>query len=182
MPRDGFGDQRDDYADDPRPPRSQSSNSGLIIGLLVGGGLLVVLVCGGTLAYLFMAHAPARQQPAATVRAEAIPAEHAPDPAALGPARANRRVMSKVDFESAVRGKTRDEITAAVGQPNLTRKQVPEKAKVARPGGQDTGEQITFYYDWSEFHNRVINPDTGKPYPVVKVRFDGGKADRIEYP
>lgn len=61
MTRPRFQDDRDDL-----PPRSRrTSNTGLVVGLLVAGGLLVVLVCGGGVAYLMFARTAARDQRAA---------------------------------------------------------------------------------------------------------------------
>jgi prepilin-type processing-associated H-X9-DG protein len=53
MPReDDAPRDRDDYEDRPRPRKS--SGSGLIIGLIVGGVLLVVLACGGVMVGLLL--------------------------------------------------------------------------------------------------------------------------------
>jgi prepilin-type processing-associated H-X9-DG protein len=53
MPReDDAPRDRDDYEDRPRPRKS--SSSGLIIGLIVGGVLLVVLACGGIMVALLL--------------------------------------------------------------------------------------------------------------------------------
>jgi hypothetical protein len=44
-------DDNDDDADRPRKKKAaKKSNTGLIVGLVIGGSLLVLLVCGGTVA------------------------------------------------------------------------------------------------------------------------------------
>jgi hypothetical protein len=178
-------DPRDDYP--ARPERSGSS--GLLVVLLVAGGLLVLVVCGGGLAFLFMARTAVRDQNVVVAErqeaiAEANQAEMlAPAPKAAVAKAAERLVLARKDFEAAVRGKTRDEVTAAVGKPDETRERVPEYGKVATPGGPATGEKIALSYDWWVFKGRVSNEATGKPYPAVRVRFGpAGKADLIEYP
>jgi hypothetical protein len=181
MPR---PNDRDEYdRDDPRP-RPKKSNTGLIIGLVVGGGLLMLLVCGGALVLLgwvAMPRGAMQQNPPADATAvqPAGKAElvAAPEPAAKPPAA--RPSMSRAAFETAVRGRTRDEVIAAVGRPDETRERVP--GEVLRGAGP-LGGNITLQYDWWHFHDRVTNDATAKPYTLVRVRFSyDGKADRFEY-
>jgi len=92
-------------------------------------------------------------------------------------------VLSRKEFEAAVRGMKQNEIVAAVGRPDETREQVPEPGAVAAPDGRGKGERATERFDWWVFRDRVKNDATGKPYDSVRVRFGAdGKADRIEYP
>jgi hypothetical protein len=58
------------------PARPATSNGALLIGLLVAGGLLSVVICGGGLTYLLMARGAAREREAAA-RAEAVEAQAA---------------------------------------------------------------------------------------------------------
>src|SRR2546423_812743 len=59
---------------DPSPARPAPANNAHLVGLLVAGGVLCVVVCGGGMAYLFMAGGAARERGAAA-RAEAAEAQ-----------------------------------------------------------------------------------------------------------
>jgi hypothetical protein len=177
MPRRRFAD---DDRDDGPPDRSRN-NTPLLLTLLLGGGilLLVLVVGGGLVAYLAIGRAKARAD-AAYARAEAAEAAaRAPDfrePDLHGGAAANvppvaappaRPVLSRQDFEAAVRWKNGDQIIAAVGRPDDTR----------------DGGGVTTKFEWWIFRGRVMNPATGKPYPVASVQMEYGKqTGRIEYP
>jgi hypothetical protein len=92
--------------------------------------------------------------------------------------RGSLKLMSKKEFETAVGGKTRDQIAATVGRPDETREKVRGESFNTGPAGN-----ITWVYDWWLFHDRVLNDATGRPYAVVAIRFNyDGKADRVEYP
>ena len=181
-------DPRDD--DVPAPP-GRSGGGGLLVVLLVAGALLVVVVCGGGLAFLFVARTAVREQQAEVNERQAAiaaanEAEVREEVAKAGAAKAGpgaAPVMSRKEFEAAVRGKKPDEVAAAVGRPDETREQVPEPGRVLKPDGRDTGERPTLRFDWWVFRGRVRDEATGKPYAAVRVRFGpDGKADRIEYP
>jgi hypothetical protein len=176
MPGDRFGD---DPRDDDFPHRPQGSGSGLLVGLLVAGGLLVVLVCGGGLAFLFLARTAAREEAVAVAdRQAAIQAENAAEAKAGG----MRPLLSRKDFEAAVRGKTRDAVTRAVGRPHHTREEIHEQGPAAKDG-KDAEPVVAARFDWWVFRNRVNDDVTGKLYAEVRVRFGAdGRADRIEYP
>jgi hypothetical protein len=186
MPRARF---EDDPRDDDFPARRGRSNSGLLIGLLVGGGILVVLVCGGGLAAFFFARTAVREREAdaraevqAVRQADRRVVADAAERAVPNPQPADRPLLSRKDFEAAVRGKTRDQIIAAVGRPDETREQT-ERGKVLTPGGRDTGERIgSWTVEWWVYRDRVANDATGKPYPTVRVRIGPQETgDMVEY-
>jgi hypothetical protein len=89
--------------------------------------------------------------------------------------------MTRKAFEAAVRGKTPEQVTAAVGRPDDTREKVPgETTFIPGPFG---GQSITYGFDWWVYRGRVINEATGQPYRAVAVRFgDGRRVDQFEYP
>jgi len=100
-----------------------------------------------------------------------------PKPAEAGP-RLPAGVISRQEFEAAVRGKTRDQVTAAVGRPDETREKVP-----AGTYNAGLGQKLTFTYDWWYYKGRVMNDATGRPYAAVGIRFGGGgTVEQIEYP
>ena len=180
MPGDRFGD---DPRDDDFPHRPQGSGNGLLVGLLVAGGLLVVLVCGGGLAFLFLARTAVREEAAVVAdRQAAIQAENAAEArVAEGKAGGMRPRLSRTDFEAAVRGKTRDEVTKAVGRPDRTREEIHEPGSVAKEG-KGAAPVVTARFDWWVYRDRVTDEATGKPYAEVSVRFGpAGQADRFEY-
>ena len=88
---------------------------------------------------------------------------------------ANKPVtFTRKQFEDKVRGKTREEVIAAVGRPDETREKVA--GEDLRPAGG-----ALLQYDWWIFRGRVMNDATAKPSQVA-VRFNyDGKADRFEY-
>ena len=180
MPRNRF---EDDLRDDDLPHQPERSGSGLLVGLLVAGGLLVVLVCGGGLAFLFMARTAVREEAAAVAdRQAAIQAENAAEArVADGKAGGMRPVLSRKDFEAAVRGKTRDEVTKAIGRPDHTREEIHEQGPAGKEV-KDAERVVTARVDWWMYRDRVSNEATGKPYAEVRVRFGPtGQADRFEY-
>jgi hypothetical protein len=189
VPRTRF---EDDPPDDHFPARpGPAGNGGLLVVLLVAGALLGVVVCGGGLAVLLVARTAVRDQQAEVAErqaavAEANRAEVRAEAAKAGAAKGGpggAPVVSRKEFEAAVRGRKRDEIVAALGRPDETRERVPEPGRVPGPDGRDTGERLADRFDWWVFRDRVRNEATGKPYATVRVRFGpDGTADRIEYP
>jgi len=192
MPRQDEFDDVDDYRDDFSAERPRkTTNPALTVALVLGGGLLLgLLVCGGFVAvFLFRgADAPA---PMAAQRVDVAnpaamrPAEPQPglDPVPAEPeaGATNPAPLSQQDFERKVKDKSRKEVIAAVGQPNEIREKVLEHGTVV-VGGKETGERVPYIFDWWTYRDRVINEATGKPYPVVRVRFnEDGKADFILY-
>jgi hypothetical protein len=153
--------------------------------------LLGVVVCGGGLAFMFMARTAVREQQVAVAEqqaaiAEANAAEVRAEAANAGAVKGGpgaAAVLSRKEFEAAVRGKTKDEVVAAVGRPDETRELVPEPGGAGRPGGRGKGDLAADRFDWWEFRDRVRDEAAGKPYAAVRVRFGAdGTADRIEYP
>ena len=153
----------DDF--DPRG-RSPRSDAALPVGLLVLGGLVVALVCGGGAVWLFTARQQATREAdeeiaarivAEQQRMDAAGGRAGPNPNARAPAA--RSVVARRAFEAAVRGKTREQVVAAVGPPD------------ADPEGDDL-----------IYRNRVVDDVTGKVYAEARVRFGpAGRADRFEY-
>jgi hypothetical protein len=191
MPGPDSFDDADDYRDDsPRvPPRRQSGGNPVLIIALVGGAVLVValLACGGLFFLGWRApQAPERQpdevalvEPAGgkagggVAEPPTVPGKAAPA-GPPKPAEPKQVLFSRKDFESAVLNKSKQQVIDAVGRPDDTTDNVP------RPTGRNV---ISFHSEWWYFRNRVLNPDTGKPYPIARVWIDqGDKAFRIDYP
>jgi hypothetical protein len=182
MPRTRF---EDDPRDGDVPHRPERAGNGLLVGLLVAGGLLVVLVCGGGLAFLFVARTAVREEAVAVREREAaIRAENRAE-AQMAEAKAaggvaGMALRSRKDFEGAVRGKTRDEVTKALGRPAHTHEEIHELGPVG-PEGRGAGV-VAARFDWWVYRDRVTDDATGKPFAEVRVRFGPtGLADRFEY-
>ena len=182
----------DEDRDSPRrPSRSSSTPTALIV---VGGLLIVVLVaCAGGVWWLLGFQRQrdvqvADERIAAAVRAEqqrlaGEKVEGVPD---LGPA---PRVVGdlprrgRAEFEAAVRGKTREQVVAAVGPPDDVQERVYVEERPPGRGGPGTGTKRGWFADWLVYRGRVTDDATGRAYAQVRVRFGpDGKADRIEYP
>jgi hypothetical protein len=181
MPRRRLDDD-DDYADDmdPRPGR-RSSGTGLVVGLVVGGALLALLLVIGAGALFFARTAAVRQEAVAARDDESKRVGLGDEEAARrGKELARERggaakAYTRAEFSRLVTGKTGDEIIAAVGRPDETRKNVPGETK-------RDGVIVTETHDWFIFRDRVLNDETGKPFWSAEVRFNAkGRADRIDY-
>jgi hypothetical protein len=149
-------------------PAVNKGSLAAMLGIAAAGGLALGCLGGGLAGYR-MGRTPGT--------------EPAGDKAvAAGPA-ARTGVLSRKDFEAAVRGKTKEQIIAAVGRPDDTHTQ-REDVKVVTATGEDTGRRMGHVdFEWWVFRGRVLNDATGKPYPEVAVRIGGSdKADLIEYP
>jgi hypothetical protein len=163
MPRDRRDDDRDEYErDDPRPAPKRS-NTPLIIGLVVGAGVVLVgaLACGGL--FLFgwwaMPGGPVAQNP---------PVAQGPvaDAKVIQPAGGKdgdaKRVYTRDEFRAAVKGKTPEQVIAAVGRPSVT-------------NDNPDGTPRTWFYG-----DRVTDPATGKPDRGV-LDFAGGKVSEVRW-
>jgi hypothetical protein len=148
-------DNRDDYDD---RPRGKKSNAPPIIALVVGGGLFLLLVCGGVLVLLGWVAMPGRQ---VAQNAAAPPT----DAAVIQPAggkEGEKRTYTREEFRQLVMGKTPEEVIAAVGRPSSTNDNPDSSPR-------------TWYY-WS----RVTNPATGKPDSGI-LEFAGGKVSQVRW-
>jgi hypothetical protein len=179
----------DDDRDGP-PPRSANTPLVLLFG---GVAVVAVLVIGAGAVWVLGVQRQrevrlADERIAAAVRAEqqrlaaekeaAGRAERGPAPRVVG----DRPRLGGKDFEAAVRGKTRDEVTKAVGRPDHTREEILEGGRVAQDA-KDAGRAVAARFDWWVYRERVTNDATGKPYAEARVRFGAdGRADRIEFP
>ncbi len=158
---------RNERYDDERPAKK---GNGLAIGLAIGGGVLALLLVGGCIVGVVFIRGAKKVVEQAESKEQAAGGAAKVEPKAGTP----RKVISRKEFEAAVSGRTRDQITAVVGRPDDTKDNVPGQGGVGR---------VTFTYNWWYFWDRVANEATGKPYPIVAVRFNAnGIADRIDYP
>lgn len=141
------------------------------LGLIAVGIVLVAfLACAGVFVVFwhFSQQPTSQTNPVATTAAPPIPSVKAAAP----------KLWGRDQFESAVSGKTKEQVIATVGRPDETKE---------LPGGSlrdgETGVRITFKFEWWEFRGRVQNEVTGKPYPWVRIRFShDGKVDVVELP
>jgi hypothetical protein len=165
MPRrDRFGDE-DDYRDDYPPRRRKTTNPALIIGLVLGGVLLVVLVCGGLFAMMAFRGADAQVQQAQAVQAERAAAGPAGEMGAVNepPGRQDgmRRLYTRDEFKQFVMGKSEQEVIDALGKPNVA---------------DEEGDAKLWIY-----RNRTTVPATGKTDAQVSLRLQGGKVIAVDF-
>ena len=176
------------FEDDRDHPTPTPRGVGPIILLLAAGAVTVVLVCAGGAAWLlwFQRQRDVRaadERIAAAVRAEQVrlAGEKGAPEREVGPAPrvVGGRQLGRREFDAAVRGKSRDQIVAAVGPPEDVRERVYVEERPPGPRNRVHG----WFADWLVFRNRVTDDATGAVYAEVRVRIGpDGKADRIEYP
>lgn len=146
--RDDFEDEDDHFGDLPPPRPRQGTNPTVVILIVLGAiALLGLAVCGGLFGWMGM-------------RAESPPQPAVFDAATIQPAGAKegtRRVYSADEFGQLLRGKTPEEVIAAVGRPDTAWN---------NPDGTP--------HKW-EYRNCIHKPSTGTVTTGV-VFFNNGKA------
>jgi hypothetical protein len=163
MSRDRYGEE-DDYRDDhPSRPRP-STNPALIVGLILGGVVLGVLVCGGLFAMMAFRGGGA-QVPQAQVADETtvdVGPENEVDINPLGGKEGDAtKVYSRDEFKRLVLGKSPEEVIAAVGRPASFH--------------NEDDEPIRWHYS-----QRALNPATGKA-DSAWVEFVDRKVIRVSW-
>jgi outer membrane protein assembly factor BamE (lipoprotein component of BamABCDE complex) len=114
--RDSYDGPQEDYDDD---PSRKKSNTGLIVGLVVGGLVLMLLVVAGVFALLVIPSGNRRPANPPAAQSKAADTEVA------------KRVYDRPEFEKLVKGKNKSQILNLLGKPEKT----------------DVGESGTWYYD-----------------------------------
>jgi len=102
MARNRFHDEEDDYRDGTRSRKS--TNPALIIGLVLGGLLVVLVVCAGLAMFAFWA----------------APSPAPPQNAPVIDTGTTKQVYTREAFATLVVGKTKDEVRKILGQPEST--------------------------------------------------------------
>jgi len=157
MPRPRY-DDGDEYGDYRDGPPQKSSSSGLILGLVIGGGVLVAVLLIGCAVSMFLfrgaaVNAPQGAQPVAT-RADQPEGKVGNDAA--------KKTYTRVEFMKLVMGKKPDEVIAAVGKPD------DKTENALKP------DSPVWYYK-----RTTINPASGELDHSAQVVFEKGVVSAV---
>jgi len=153
-PRYDDGDEYGDYRDG---PPQKSSNSGLILGLVIGGGVLVAVLLIGCAVSMFLFRGAAVNAPQGAqvaTRVDEPEGKDGKDPA--------KKTYTRVEFMKLVMGKKPDEVIAALGKPH------DKTENALKP------DSPVWYYK-----RMTINPASGELDNSAQVVFENGVVSAV---